>query len=32
MPTNEFYCHEPASHGDYLERVGIKTLLALYEY
>ncbi len=28
----KFYCHEPASHGDYLERVGIKTLLALYEY
>jgi len=26
------YCREPASHGDYLERVGIKQLLALYEY
>lgn len=26
------YCHEPESHGDYLERLGIKRLLALYEY
>jgi glutaconate CoA-transferase subunit A len=26
------YCREPASHGDYLERVGIKRLLSLYEY
>ena len=26
------YCREPATHGDYLERVGIKQLLSLYEY
>jgi len=26
------YCREPATHGDYLERVGIKKLLSLYEY
>jgi glutaconate CoA-transferase, subunit A len=26
------YCREPATHGDYLERVGIKHLLSLYEY
>jgi glutaconate CoA-transferase subunit A len=26
------YCQEPATHGDYLERVGIKRLLSLYEY
>jgi glutaconate CoA-transferase subunit A len=26
------YCREPESHGDYLERVGIKRLLALHEY
>lgn len=26
------YCREPATHGDYLERVGVKRLLALYEY
>ena len=26
------YCCEPASHGDYLERIGIKRLLGLYEY
>lgn len=26
------YCHATESHGDYLERVGIKTLLALHEY
>jgi glutaconate CoA-transferase subunit A len=26
------YCREPASLGDYLERVGIKRLLSLYEY
>jgi glutaconate CoA-transferase subunit A len=26
------YCHEPATLGDYLERVGIKRLLALHEY
>jgi len=26
------YCREPATHGDYLERVGIKRLLELYEY
>jgi glutaconate CoA-transferase subunit A len=26
------YCREPASHGDYLERIGIKRLLGLHEY
>lgn len=26
------YCREPATHGDYLERIGIKQLLGLYEY
>lgn len=26
------YCREPATHADYLERIGIKRLLALYEY
>ena len=26
------YCREPATHADYLERVGIKRLLSLYEY
>lgn len=26
------YCREPATHGDYLERIGIKRLLGLYEY
>jgi glutaconate CoA-transferase, subunit A len=26
------YCRTPATHGDYLERIGIKRLLALYEY
>jgi len=26
------YCREPALHGDYLERIGIKRLLALHEY
>ena len=26
------YCRAPATHADYLERVGIKRLLALYEY
>ncbi len=26
------YCRVPATHGDYLELVGIKRLLALYEY
>jgi glutaconate CoA-transferase subunit A len=26
------YCREPATHGDYLERIGIKRLLSLYEY
>lgn len=26
------YCREPETHGDYLERVGIKRLLGLYEY
>ncbi len=28
----ERYCREPASLGDYLERIGIKRLLALHEY
>jgi glutaconate CoA-transferase subunit A len=28
----DYYCREPASHGDYLERIGIKRLLALHEY
>jgi glutaconate CoA-transferase subunit A len=27
-----YYCREPATHGDYLERVGIKRLLSLHEY
>jgi glutaconate CoA-transferase subunit A len=26
------YCREPQTHGDYLERIGIKRLLSLYEY
>ena len=26
------YCLEPESHGDYLERVGVKRLISLYEY
>ena len=26
------YCHEPATLSDYLERIGIKRLLSLYEY
>lgn len=26
------YCHEPRTHGDYLERVGVKRLIALHEY
>jgi glutaconate CoA-transferase subunit A len=26
------YCREPLTHGDYLERIGIKRLLGLYEY
>ena len=26
------YCHEPETHGDYLERVGVKRLISLYEY
>jgi glutaconate CoA-transferase, subunit A len=26
------YCREPSSHGDYLQVIGIKRLLALYEY
>lgn len=26
------YCQEPETHGDYLERIGIKRLLSLYEY
>ena len=32
---NEFldhYCREPETHGDYLERIGIKRLMSLYEY
>ena len=28
----DYYCREPETHGDYLERIGIKRLLALYEY
>lgn len=28
----QHYCREPASHGDYLERIGIQRLLGLYEY
>jgi len=28
----DYYCREPASHVDYLERVGLKRLLALHEY
>lgn len=34
-PLEEFlrhYCIEPETHADYLERVGIKQLLGLYEY
>jgi len=27
-----YYCREPETHADYLERVGIKRLLSLYEY
>lgn len=27
-----YYCREPETHGDYLERIGIKRLLALNEY
>jgi len=26
------YCREPVSHGDYLERIGVKRLLSLNEY
>ncbi len=26
------YCREPATHADYLERIGIKRLLSLHEY
>lgn len=26
------FCHEPESHGDYLEQVGVKQLISLYEY
>jgi glutaconate CoA-transferase subunit A len=26
------YCLEPETHGDYLERVGVKQLISLYEY
>jgi len=26
------YCREPATHGDYLEQIGIKRLLELHEY
>ncbi len=28
----DYYCREPQTHGDYLERVGVKRLLSLYEY
>jgi hypothetical protein len=28
----DHYCREPATHADYLERIGIKRLLELYEY
>ena len=28
----ERYCHTPITHADYLEQIGIKRLLALYEY
>lgn len=28
----DHYCREPESHADYLERIGIKRLLNLYEY
>jgi glutaconate CoA-transferase subunit A len=28
----ERYCRRPATHGDYLEEIGIKRLLALHEY
>ncbi|MCS6925032.1 MAG: acyl CoA--acetate/3-ketoacid CoA transferase subunit alpha [Candidatus Binatia bacterium] len=27
-----YYCREPVTHGDYLERIGVKRLLTLYEY
>ena len=26
------YCREPETHADYLERIGLKRLLDLYEY
>jgi glutaconate CoA-transferase subunit A len=26
------WCREPATHGDYLERVGVKRLIGLHEY
>jgi len=28
----DYYCREPQTHGDYLERIGVKRLLGLYEY
>jgi glutaconate CoA-transferase subunit A len=28
----DYYCRQPASHGDYLERIGVKRLLQLNEY
>jgi glutaconate CoA-transferase, subunit A len=28
----DHYCREPETHGDYLERIGVKRLLSLYEY
>ena len=28
----DHYCREPDTHADYLERIGIKRLLSLYEY
>lgn len=28
----EHFCTQPETHGDYLERVGVKTLIGLYEY
>lgn len=28
----DHFCHQPEGLGDYLERVGIKRLLELYEY
>lgn len=34
-PLEDFlrtYCREPETHGDYLERIGVKQLISLYEY